>query len=161
MTAQPRVFAQRLGIVMALFAGPTLVATAPAAEAAVAPSAAVTKAYEARVLVLINGQRAKYGRVALKPTYCPTWFAQRWAANLARTGSFSHQSLTPILRVCSARRAAENMALGNVSADRFLDLWMASPSHRANILDPTLTRIGVSAVYANGKWTVVTDFTRS
>ncbi|MHB1473130.1 MAG: CAP domain-containing protein [Dermatophilaceae bacterium] len=117
------------------------------------------------MLVLTNAQRARYRRVALKPTYCPTWLAKRWAASLARTGTFHHQSLSPILRVCSATRAAtraaENPARGNVSPDRLVALWMASPGHRANILDPKLTRIGVAAVYARGQWTVATDFTRS
>jgi len=37
---------------------------------------------------------------------------------------------------------------------------MASPGHRANILDGRLTRIGVAAVYARGQWVVVADFTR-
>jgi len=39
--------------------------------------------------------------------------------------------------------------------------WVASYDHRANILDGRLTRIGVAAVFANGTWTVVADFTRS
>ena len=38
--------------------------------------------------------------------------------------------------------------------------WMASPDHRANILDGRLTRIGVTAIYAGGQWTIATDFAR-
>jgi uncharacterized protein YkwD len=37
---------------------------------------------------------------------------------------------------------------------------MASPGHRANILDGRLTRIGVTAIYARGQWTIATDFVR-
>jgi uncharacterized protein YkwD len=38
---------------------------------------------------------------------------------------------------------------------------MASPGHRANILDSRLNKIGVAAVYANGRWTVAANFSRS
>ena len=38
--------------------------------------------------------------------------------------------------------------------------WMASPGHRANVLDSTLRSVGVAAVYANGQWTVAANFTR-
>ena len=66
----------------------------------------------------------------------------------------------PILRVCHAGRVAENLARGNVSPDRIMAAWMASPGHRANILDGRLTRIGVTAIYARGQWTIATDFVR-
>jgi uncharacterized protein YkwD len=67
----------------------------------------------------------------------------------------------PILRVCGATVAAENLARGDVSADRIVAAWMASPDHRANILDGRLNRIGVVAYYARGEWVVAADFTRS
>jgi uncharacterized protein YkwD len=155
--------AKRLGVllVLPLFLGPVFVVSATSAQAAVVPSAAATWAYENRVESLINVQRAKYklGRLAWSP--CPDRYAESWGAYLARTGRFYHQSLTPILRGCSATRVAENLARGYTTADRTVAAWMASPGHRANILDPRLTRCSVAAVYARGQWTVVADFIRS
>lgn len=144
---------------MVLLAGPGLVATAAPAQA-YAPSAATVAAYEARVIYQMNVQRVKYSRGKLAAASCPDRYAESWAAYLGRTGRFYHQSLTPILRGCSATRVAENLARGYTSADRTVAAWMASPGHRANILDARLTRIGVAAVYSRGQWTVVADFTR-
>jgi uncharacterized protein YkwD len=66
-----------------------------------------------------------------------------------------------ILSACHATVAAENLGRGNLGPDVMVAAWMASPAHRANILDGRLTRIGVGKFYANGQWVVVTDFTRS
>lgn len=63
-----------------------------------------------------------------------------------------------ILQGCRAARAAENLARG-YSADGTVVAWMASPGHRANVLDGSLTRIGVAADFANGRWTVDADLT--
>jgi uncharacterized protein YkwD len=162
MTSRPTVLARRLGVVVALLLGSGLVVTAAPAEAAtpVAPSAATVGAYEARVIYQINVQRTKFGRAKLASATCPDYFAERWGSYLARTWAFSHQSMYPILQGCHATRVAENLARGYPSADGTVVAWMASPGHRANILDARLTKIGVAAVYARGQWTVVADFAR-
>ena len=145
--------------VTVLLLGLTFVST-PSAEAAVSPSAATTAAYEARVIYATNIQRLRYKRHKLVAAACPDRYAEGWAAYLARTGAFRHQSMYPILKGCRATRVAENLARGGVGADRIVAAWMASPGHRANILDARLTQIGVAAVYARGRWTVVADFMR-
>lgn len=150
---------RRLSIVMGLLVAPGLVATAAPAQA-YTPSAATIAAYEARVIYQINVQRVKYKRYKLAAAYCPDRYAESWAAYLARTGRFYHQSMSRILTGCSATRAAENLARGYSTADRTVAAWMASPGHRANILDAKLTRIGVAAVYSGGRWTVAADFIR-
>jgi uncharacterized protein YkwD len=144
--------------VAGLLAGPGLVVTATPAQA-YTPSAATTAAYEARVIYQINVQRVKYARGKLAAGTCPDKYAETWAAYLARTRTFYHRNMTYILTGCSATRAAENLARG-YSADGTVVAWMASAGHRANVLDGSLTRIGVAAVYAYGQWTVVADFTR-
>ena len=144
---------------MLLALGPAVIVAAPAAEAA--PSAAAVATFEAQVIRQINVQRVKYHRGMLVASTCPDRYAEPWAAHLARTGTFYHQSMYTILRGCRARVAAENLAQGNVSVARFITAWMLSPGHRANILDGRLTRIGVGAVYVRGQWVVATDFTRS
>lgn len=165
MTSRMKALARRLGVAVGLplLIGSALVVSAPSApsaEAAVAPTAAQVAAYEARVIHLINVVRAANHRGKLVASPCPDRFAESWASHLARTWRFSHQSLTPALRACSATLVAENLARG-YTADRTYIAWMRSPGHKANILNPRLTRIGVAAVFARGQWTVVADFTRS
>jgi uncharacterized protein YkwD len=145
--------------VMLLALTPAVVVAAPSAQA-YTPSVAARAAYEARVIYKMNVTRAHYGRGRLTAAACPDRFAEPWSPRLARLGYLKHQSMYTILRGCSAHVAAENLASGNVSADRIVTAWMASPGHRANILDRRLTRIGVAAVYARGKWFVTADFTR-
>lgn len=146
-------------MVLLLALSPAAVVAAPAAQAAT-PSSARVAAYEARVIYQINVQRAKYHRNRVLPASCPDYYAERWAPYLARNGYFYHQSMRTVLRGCRATVAAENLARGNVSADRIVFAWMNSYGHRKNILDGRLSRIGVSAVYARGQWVVAADFTR-
>ena len=144
---------------MLLALSPAVVMAAPSAQA-YAPSATTRASYDARVIQQINLIRVRAGRSSLRYTYCPAWFASHWAYHLASTWSFYHQSMYPILRVCGATVAAENLARGNVGASAIVAAWMASPGHRANILDGRLNRVGVHAVYAGGQWVVAADFTR-
>lgn len=45
----------------------------------------------------------------------------------------------------------ENLAMGNFqSEEKIVEAWMNSPGHRANILNPKYTEIGVGIIY--GKW---------
>jgi uncharacterized protein YkwD len=153
--------ARRFGalIAMLLALGPAVIMTAPSAEALV-PSAAVTTQYEARLEYLVNVQRTRYGRGKLVWASCPDRYAASWAAYLARTGLFYHRNQISYLNGCQASRVAENIARGNVSADRMVAAWMASPGHRQNILNGLLTRVGTGAVYAGGQWTVTMNFSR-
>ena len=89
---------------------------------------------------------------------CATHFAAPWATHMAATSSLVHQSLAPIMR-CPARAAGENIAYGAVTADQMMSMWMNSPGHRANILSPGFTRIGVGAVRTtSGRWWATQDF---
>jgi len=144
---------------MLLALGPAVIVTAPAAQASTVSAATIVN-YEHRVVSLINLQRVRHGRGRLAVSSCPNRYAVGWAAYLARTGYFYHRSMMAFLYGCRAQRVAENIARGNVSADRIVAAWMASPGHRANILDGRLTRIGMGAVYAHGQWTVDADFSR-
>jgi uncharacterized protein YkwD len=146
--------------VASLLVGPGIVVTAAPAQA-YTPSAATTAAFEAGVIYQINVQRTRYGRAKLASVTCPDYFAERWAPYLARTWTFYHQSMDPILRGCQANRAGENLARGYTTPYYTVKAWMASPSHRANVLDRLLNRIGVAAVYARGQWIVVADFTHT
>jgi uncharacterized protein YkwD len=116
-------------------------------------------AYEARVLLLVNAERAKLGEHALTLVPCAQNYAGSWASTMASTGNFEHQSLSPIMQSCAAHAAGENIAYGNVSADAMMTMWMNSPGHRANILNAGYTGIGIGAVETSaGRWYGVQDF---
>ena len=156
----PRVLAASavVGIALTGAAGcnplhPTLPAPKPAAPAT------AQSAYESRILVLVNAERGKAGLRPLGMIGCADTYANNWAGSMARTGTFAHQSLSPIMRACAARGAGENIAYGNVTADAMMTMWMNSPGHRANILNGSFTHIGIGATKAaNGRWYGVQDF---
>jgi uncharacterized protein YkwD len=115
--------------------------------------------YEAELLALVNNERTSRGISALAASSCPDRYAESWAAHLASSGGLAHQSLGPMMKACSASTAAENIAAGVLSPAAMVRLWMGSSGHRANILDPHLTRVGTAAVRSSsGKWTAVQDF---
>jgi uncharacterized protein YkwD len=161
MTPNLKALARRVGgvVVMLLALGPAVIMAAPAAQASTANAGTIAN-YEHRVINLINIQRLRYGLGRLTQTACPDGYAKGWAAYLANTGYFYHRSMMEFLDGCRVQRVAENIARGDVSPDVIVNAWMASPGHRANILDARLNRIGVGAVYAHGTWTVDTDFSR-
>ena len=161
MTTSPLTVTRRFGAVIAMLLafGPAVIVSAPAAEAS-PPSAAATARYEARILYLVNRQRLSHGRHSLGLSACPERYAEGWAAYLARTNYFVHRNMWTYLSACKGSRVAENMGRGNVSADRMVAAWMASPGHRKNILNGLLTQVGVGAIFSHGQWTVVTDFRR-
>ena len=137
---------------------PTL--TLASAPAQARPSAASVAGYEARVISAINAERARHGRGRLAVWGCMDRYATAWSAHLARTGTLTHRSMSVVLRGCAATRVAENLARGGVGPERVVAMWMASPGHRANLLDGRLTNAGVAATYARGQWTVVANFGR-
>jgi uncharacterized protein YkwD len=123
------------------------------------PTVSAQAAYEGRVLVLVNAERTKRGLRPLAMNTCADGYANRWASTMARTGTFAHQSITSMLSACGARRVGENIAYGNVSADQMMVMWMNSPGHRANLLNPAFTHIGIGAVKtSSGRWYGVQDF---
>ena len=130
-----------------------------AAPAQALPGAA-TATYEARVLTAVNVQRAHHGRRPLASWSCIDGYAESWSAYLARTGLLVHRPMRTVLRGCAATRVAENLARGGVGPERMVALWMASPPHRANLLDGRLADAGVAATYAGGAWTVVLELAR-
>ena len=131
---------------------------AQAAVAAAPVGSAASVAYVNRIVVLVNARRAAAGLRPLIVSPCATRYAAPWSTHMAATNSLVHQSLSPILR-CPAQSAGENIAYGNVTADQLMALWMSSAGHRANILSPRFTRIGVGAVRTtSGRWWATQDF---
>lgn len=77
--------------------------------------------------------------------------ARAHAEDMRDNGFFAHVSPSTgdlprrlQVRKVSYRRAVENLALAD-SAEEIFQQWMASPAHRANVLDPQVTAFGVGA----------------
>ncbi|MFZ5869037.1 MAG: CAP domain-containing protein, partial [Actinomycetota bacterium] len=107
---------------------------------------APAEGYASALVRGVNAERAAAGLGALAPSGCAQAAAQSWAEHLASTGTFQHQDVGAVLSRCSARAAGENIARGYDGPDATVAAWMASPGHRANILDPGYTHIGSAAV---------------
>jgi uncharacterized protein YkwD len=151
----------------ALAAAPAQASTTPSTKTwSVTPSApmltlaplSTAAQYEADVVKATNAQRTSRGLPALTVTSCLQSLASKWAAHLAATGTFTHQSLGPFLTDCHANSAGENIAMGNVTAANVVTMWMGSPEHRANLLSSSFRHVAIGATLKNGTWFVVQDF---
>jgi uncharacterized protein YkwD len=139
-------------------------AAAPAAVAAsttVTPTASGINTQEANVAKWINVVRAQHGLAPLADWSCPNYYAEHLAARLESSSTLAHQSLAHIADACAASYVGENIARGPMSSNQTVDAWMASAPHRANILDPHYTRIGVGIRWTpQFSYTTVADFAR-
>ena len=121
------------------------------------------------LLDLMNQQRLKDGLPVLRSNAALERVALAPANNLIANGYFDHYSPDGesafselAARDIQYRLAGENLARNNYPESRTVqaafDGLMASPGHRANILEPRFTQAGVAAV-RNGKlWVYVTVF---
>jgi uncharacterized protein YkwD len=138
----------------------TLGTSAATGTAAAAGYRNASASYESKILYWTNVHRRAHDVRPLRAGTCVDRYAESWGRHLASTSSFQHQSLTPILRGCSARTAGENIAWGNVSARGTVARWMRSPGHRRNLLSRSFARLGVGAAYSgSGRLYTVQDFT--
>ena len=150
-------------------------APAPAPTPAPAPVPAPTPApagqrtgWEQRIAQLVNVERASAGLGPLTASACGDDLAREWSASMSTSGVMSHRDLQPIFSRCAVpgqflSRVAENVAYGNVTADAMMSMWMGSPGHRANILNPAFTHLGTgSATDSSGRvWGTQNFFTYS
>jgi uncharacterized protein YkwD len=137
----------------ALVAGATVLAPVQRADAAFTwnGSAGRVNGYETALLGYVNGARHSAGRVPLAMVPGSTDVARRWSATMAGSASLRHNpSLVANMAAAgSARwtRMAENVGYGSACDPRQLfDAYMASPPHRANILDPAMRYVGMGAL---------------
>src|SRR6202042_1394803 len=90
--------------------------------------------------------------------------ARYHAREMAAHGDISHQFPgEPELSERGAKAGAHfSIITENVpeapDASKLHDLWMHSPGHRANLLDPEVDSVGISIVYSNHEAFAVEDF---
>lgn len=116
------------------------------------------------MLSMINASRSVNHLGALAEDAQLDSMAQNWAQQLAATRSLTHQNLAAIIvspSMAGWQRLTENLFEGGGSSTNALveNAWMASPGHRANILDPNVNRVGVGVAHDGaGNTYVVADF---
>ena len=123
--------------------------------AAPANAAVVSEAkMQGDIAYLTNKQRALHGCKAVRLDVRLTNAARGHSAYMATGGAFSHigrSGSTFDARIKAAgypRPAGENIAYGYRSGLDVMKAWLASPGHRANLLNCTFNTLGVGAVYA-------------
>lgn len=130
-------------------------APVPVVEAAPADAAAAARQ---AILAETNAARAAAGLSALTASSALDGIAQACSNTQAANGVMAHCGDYYSLYPAGWTRAAENVAYGQ-SIDGVVDAWLASPGHRANILDPSLTHIGIGyALGADGRPYYTQDF---
>jgi uncharacterized protein YkwD len=135
-----------------LGAGQTAVAAAPPPTAPVAATGTLSdEQMLLQVVVLTNVERAAAGVAPLSGNPQLTLAAQSYADVMADTGCFGH-GCGPVPTLSGRATAAgdarwgflgENVAAGQPTPERAVAAWMASPTHRANLLNPEFTLLGV------------------
>jgi uncharacterized protein YkwD len=143
--------------------------TASAPQTAASPAASANlNAYEARVLELLNAIRASHGLGALSAHQGLTNIARARSADMVARNYFSHTTpdgtnVFSMIRSAgiSYSVAGENLAharpAGAGSPEAFVNAWMASPGHRANILRANYSKIGIGLVDEGSARRVVTN----
>lgn len=142
-----------LAVVLMVFAAPS----------ASAKNRAVLDSFESGVFQKLNQTRVDHGLAPLRLSTCLTTASNAHSVEMAYDGYFDHSSRdgTPFWKRVdrwygsSGYRSwsvGENILWSspNLTPGRALALWMASPEHRANILNPQWREIGIAAVHLNG-----------
>lgn len=130
-------------------------------KTSVRTSAAIEK-LRADILLAVNREREKAGAPPLRRNLVLQTTAQAYAADMKSRNFFSHESPegetyqeriqrggygTITSETCGCRSFSlafgENLARGQLTAEDVMEDWMASPSHRANILTERFVDIGI------------------
>ncbi|HLZ10455.1 MAG TPA: CAP domain-containing protein, partial [Chloroflexota bacterium] len=143
----------RKGLVLLAFLGLIVLSIMPFGVTA---AAAATPAGD--VVDQINAIRAQYSLKPLAVQFQLSKSAQPYAQAMATGRFFSHLGLDGSTMVSRDEAAGyinwsyleENLAAGQPTANDAVSAWMASPDHRANILSPYVSDIGIGYVYLAG-----------
>ena len=169
----------RVGIVAGVAASILVLALAPSVAAQVVEAAytgcggveapVINEAFEARVVELVNQQRAANGDLPpLKRVAALDRAARYHAADLGFDNYFAHDTFDrsdgSLVRVCGTferirqwydwAAAGENIGAGYRTPEEVMAGWMESDGHRRNILNPSFREIGVGYFSGAGNYGV-------
>ena len=147
-----RPLAHRLGA--AVVVATCLTAAVGASAPAEARSSAGTYARQARAAT--NAERASVGLTDLGRQHCVKRAAVTQAKAMAGANQMFHQDIVPLLVACGLSVVGENVAFGYATGRSVVvDGWMHSAEHKANILNPLYTVVGIAARRgSDGRWYV-------
>lgn len=144
--------------------GMLLLCALPACAAAPVSSMSRLPEIEQGLLASANRERAARGLPALQSDPALAKAAHYHAQQMVAHGELSHQFPgEPDLAQRGLRvglrfsRITENVAVSTNSSS-FHEYWMNSPGHRANLLDPAVTAMGVAVVAQGRDFYAVEDF---
>ncbi|MDQ1488811.1 MAG: hypothetical protein QOD57_1809 [Actinomycetota bacterium] len=127
------------------------------------PGATVVADPPARIVDLINRDRAAAGLAPLRGDAGVRGVADRWSRQMALAGGLQHNHgylCRAALERFGAAGVGENVAVGSSLEEIHRHLMQSAP-HRANVLDPGYQLVGVGAVRTPGGLLYVTeDFLR-
>lgn len=107
-------------------------------------------------LDLINAERARNGVAPVRATAALNSIATNWAFSMGNRNTLEHNpNLTN--EIGGYHWHGENVGSG-ANADQIHAEFLRSSGHRANLLDPKWTEVGIGAVQANGRLWIVEDF---
>jgi uncharacterized protein YkwD len=109
---------------------------------------------DAAAASMISGYRNNYGLPSVTVDPDLTRMAQAQAAIMAKRDKLEHNVRKPFAARLKAAGydatvAAENIGAGYHTLAEAFSGWRDSPPHRANMLMPGVTRIGIAAVYTS------------
>jgi uncharacterized protein YkwD len=117
---------------------------------------------KAQLLTEINNLRREQGLTPLKASVALAAAAREQSVSMARHGFFAHSSYngSPFWKRVATRYrrpAAGSWSVGEnlvwrspkLSARAALTLWLQSPPHRQNLLNPVWREVGIAAVHAS------------
>ena len=106
----------------------------------------------------VNASRSAHGVHTIGGNDILDYKAQRWAEHLASIGTLAHSKLSSGLDGLAWGAVAENVGRGSSIASVH-ESYMASPGHKANILDRRWDRVGTGhAVGRDGRTYTVQVF---
>ncbi|MFF2876608.1 CAP domain-containing protein [Gottfriedia sp. NPDC057991] len=135
--------------------------TKPSTPSTETPSnSASLSAYESKVVDLTNAERTKAGLKPFTVNATLSKTARLKSQDMTDKNYFDHTSPTygsPFDMMkqfgITYSYAAENIAKGQKTPEEVVTAWMNSAGHRANILNPNLTQIGVGYDSRSNAWT--------
>jgi uncharacterized protein YkwD len=144
-----------LGVAAVVAAG---VAQTSGALASPRSQATALSQLESSVLVDINAFRAQQGLAKLRLNAPLTVAARAHSLQMAHDGYFAHESADGSAfwkRLRSFYVSARSWSVGenllwsspDIDGARALKLWLASPEHRKNLMNPRWREIGIAAVH--------------
>lgn len=117
------------------------------------------------LVVLVNQDRISHGLQPLRPDSTLNLAALAKAQDMLNNNYFSHVSprgTKPWFWFKTLGYnyafAGENLAVGYSNAEELERSWMASASHRANILSPDYTDIGIAVITVKNKGPLIVQF---